>query len=282
MIKIGLIVGEDADLPQSIIRTNQIITFPFILDWKKYKEGENIYKLMRKTAGGGPKTSQPSIQTFTQVFEKSLNLYDEIIVITVSSKFSGTYNGAIQAKKKLKEAKRIHIVDSESSSGAEGLLVLKAVELIKKSSDVKLVCEELKKYAVSINLIGTFEDPKWLVAGGRVSKVKGMLVRNMLKGGFRPVLTIKEGEIVVKKIQINSKNPVDALFSQFKEDCLSDNKSIDVAITHADCYDKAKTLSKLIEKMSGKVKIRYINEISPVVGCHLGPDTLLLSWVYKN
>lgn len=275
--KIGIIVGEDADLPASFIKKNNIIIFPFVIDWDRFTKGENIYKQMRSVSTKGPRTSQPAVSTFAKIFSDALTKFDELLVITVSSKFSGTNNAAVQARKKIGQNKRIHIFDSETSSGAEGLLVARACNLIKFPVYINKVIEDLATYKKNINLLGVFDDPKWLVAGGRISKIKGVIVANMLKGGFRPVLTIKDGEIVVKKIQINARDRVEALAAQFEEETTK-NGSYEVVITHADCVNDAKKLEKLIEKSEKSVKINYVHEISPVVGCHLGPDTLLLSW----
>ena len=156
MNKIGIIVGEDADLPQGIVKKNKLITFPFIINWKEYKKVINFYKLMRETGGTGPKTSQPSVATFKKVFTEGLLANDEIIMICVSSKFSGTYNAAKQAKKTFKEGAKIHLVDSENSSGAEGLMVLRAIENINQRWGVNKIVDQLRKDIKQINLICTF------------------------------------------------------------------------------------------------------------------------------
>ncbi len=268
----GIIVGEDADLPEKLISKNGIITFPFVVDWDEFSAGKKFYKLMRSAKEGGPKTSQPSSAVFKKLFEQNLKKFDELFVITVSSKFSGTYNAAVTARKTFVSnlQKRIHIIDSETSSGAEGLLVLQ----ILKDKDL----QDIKKLIPKIKLLGVFDDVKWLVAGGRISTLKGIVVKNMIKGGLRPVLTIRDGEIVVKKIQAKGKDRVQALFAVFCDEA-DLKKTCSVVITHADCAADAKKLASKLEKFSKSVKIEYIHEISPVIGSHLGPDTLLLSWL---
>ena len=54
---------------------------------------------------------------------------------------------------------------------------------------------------------------------------------------------------------------------------------VHIVISHADCPGDANKLAGMLVNFSKSIKIEYIHEISPVVGCHLGPDTLLLSWL---
>ncbi|HVZ11622.1 MAG TPA: DegV family protein [Patescibacteria group bacterium] len=285
MKNIGILVGEDCDLPEKIIKDSGINIFPFVLEWEELKKQSEIYKTMRGPHKTSPKTSQPSPATFKELFEKCLEKYQDLIVLTVSSKFSGTYNSSVQARKMLdkKLQDRVHIVDSEVSSGAEALLVFEAISMIDTDEKVEKIVEKLRRLSLRVNLLGAFEDPQWLVAGGRLNPIKALLVKNLLKGGFRPILTIKDGQIVVKKIQGNAHDSAEALFNQFKNDF--DNRSpdseVNVVITHADFEDQANLLSKKLANFSHSVKIKFIHEISPVIGSHLGPGALLLSWIVK-
>ncbi len=278
MKPIGIITGIDAELPKSYTRENDIATFDFVINWEIYKKDTDIFKLMRRNSTF-PKTSQPSVTSLVKLYEENLKKFKDILIISVSSKFSGTHNACVQAKKTFSRMyrHRIHIIDSETSSGAEALLVQKCVDLKKQGKNIDEIVNLLPKFAQKLSLIGVFDDTKWLVAGGRISAIKGMVVKNMLKTGVRPILTIRDGEIVVKKIQINAKNKAEALFLEFSSEIKRDDK-IDVVISHADCKREAEKLKRLLVKFSKSIKIKYVHEVSQVLGCHLGPDTLLLSW----
>lgn len=284
MNSIGLLVGEDADLPKNIIKKSPIDIFTFIVNWRFFTDSSSFYAQMRKSTLEMPTTSQPSIKMFKNLFTKSLKKYQEIIVITISESFSGTYNSANQAKKLLsdKDQKRIHIIDSESSSGSEALLTLKALQLISKEFEVDVILKNLEKIKTTIHLIGVFDDPTWLQKGGRINTVQAMIVKNMLKVGFRPILTIKDGQIITKKVQVNAKSKASALFNQFKEEVAISNKlskQITVVITHSDCKKDATNLKDMINNYDKAIKVKFVNTISPVIGAHLGYDALLLSWM---
>ncbi len=284
MKSIGLLVGEDADLPKNIIKKSPIDIFTFIVNWPSFTSSFSFYTQMRKPNIKAPTTSQPSAKTFKNLFTDNLKKYKDIIVITISASFSGTYNSANQAKKLLsnKDQKRVHIIDSESSSGAEALFTLKALQLISKKLGVDVVLKKLEEIKTTIHLIGVFDDPTWLQKGGRINTVQTMLVKNMLKVRFRPILTIRDGQIITKKILANSKDKASALFNQFKEEITTTkalSKKITVVITHSDCKKDATKLKNMINDYNETIKIGFVNIISPVIGTHLGYDALLLSWM---
>ena len=119
----------------------------------------------------------------------------------------------------------------------------------------------------------------------------------MLKAGFRPILKIKDGRIKTEKIH-RERNKAKALFSEFRKEIaviLSETKNplrsfakpdlaqndIRVAITHADCESDANALKKLVQNYNKNIKIEFVNTISPVVGAHLGPDSLIISWIVE-
>lgn len=261
MNSIGILTGEDADLPKSIIKNSPVHLFPFIVERLK--------------------TSQPSVKTFAELFAKLLKSYQEIIVITISAHFSGTYHSAGQAKKLLsqKDQTRIHIIDSMSSTGAEALLTLKTVELISKNKKIDFILKSLAEIIPNTHLLGVFDNPDSLQAGGRINAVQAVIVKNMLKIGLRSILTIKDGQIITKKVQTNAKNKAAALFKQFKEEIISSTKKISVVITHSDCETEAKTLKKMIVDYNQSTDIKFVNTISPVINTHLGKGTLILSWM---
>lgn len=275
MNNIGILVGEDADLPKDKIQNLPISTFPFVVNWKGYAA-------MRASENKEfPKTSQPSIQTFKDLLNDNLKKYQELLVITISSSLSGTYNSAVQATKQLlkNEQKRVHIIDSKTSTGGEGLLVLRAASLIRSKININKIIEEIRQSISKTHLLGVFDDPMWLQKGGRISSIQSFVIKNMLKAGFRPILTIKDGKIVTKKIQ-REKDKAEALSSHFYSDTWKVSpQKVSVAITHADCEKDANKLKDLLAKFGKNITIEYINTISAVVGSHLGPDSLIISWM---
>ena len=288
MNKIGLVVDEGADLPQEIIEKNQIATVPVKMDWPDVEElpGENTFQKMReaekreiKSFG---KTSQPSPKDFLDVFKKQLERFDKIICITLTSKLSGTYNSACQAKNILgPEGERVFIIDSLSATCGEGLLALKTIDLIERDKTIEEIIKELENFISQVRLIAMIEDPKWIEASGRVSHTLANWVRRMQKMGVRPILGIKKGLIKAIGIKAGAKDIPTALFRDFeaKTKKLRDQrKKIRVAITHGDDLEGAQRLREMIEGELKGVDVAFINLIDNVLGVLVGPNALILAW----
>jgi DegV family protein with EDD domain len=282
--KIGIVADEGGDLPEEFIKKHNISIVPFKVDLGEMKDlPGNIYQRIREAEKKGlksfVKTSQPSPGDFLKVFKEKLKEFEEIICITVTSKHSGTFNSALQAREYLPEKEKIHVVDSMSVSGGEGLIILKAVSLIKSGLKMGEILEKLKESVLKTNLIFVLESPKWAVASGRIPKVLGALLERMQNLGFYPVLTLKKGKIGLSSIRKGVKDLSSALFEEFKSKILKEkiNCEIKTAITHADNEKEAKKLEDLILKVKN-CKIEFKNIIGNIVGGLSGPGALTLAW----
>ena len=87
--------------------------------------------------GAFPSTTQPTPNDFLEVYKKLSKETDEILVIVVSSKLSGTYQSATQAKALLKNDCRIEVIDSLSVAMGEGLIVIDAVRAVKAGANLE-------------------------------------------------------------------------------------------------------------------------------------------------
>lgn len=294
MEKIALIVGETASLPKEIIERFKMIFVPFVVDWPDGENlsGQNLFQKMRKAAKRGiknlPKTSQPSIGSYKKAFEEAFSKCEKVITITASSKLSGAYNCALQAKNLLSEkAKaRIEVVDSFQVTCGEGLLALKTAQFIERGKkNFNEIIRALKDSIPKIHLFGMLGDPMWSEAGGRLPHPLAVLLRQMQKIGMRPLVGTRDGVVKPVALRMQAKDVSAALFKELKieiEEKIEAGKEIIVAISHADNLKGAERLKAMIEKELKGVKIAFLSLIDPVVGVHGGPDTLICAWTEKN
>jgi DegV family protein with EDD domain len=282
--KIGIVADEGGDLPKELIEKHKISIVPFKVDLGEMKDlSGNIYQRIKEAEKKGlksfVKTSQPSPGDFLKAFREKLKEFEEIICITVTSKHSGTFNSALQAREYLPEKEKIHVVDSMSVSGGEGLIILKVVSLIKSSLKINEILGKLKESVSKTNLIFVLESPKWAVASGRIPKVLGAFLEKMKNLGFYPVLTLKKGKIGLSSIRKGVKDLSSALFEEFKNKILKEKikSEIKTAITHADNEKEAKKLEDLILKVKN-CKVEFKNIIGNIVGGLSGPGAVALAW----
>jgi len=289
MEKIGIITDEAADLPKEIIEKHRIAVVPVKLFWPEVENlpGDNTFQKMRELGKRGiqsfGKTSQSSMKDFLDKYNLQLENFENVLCFTPTSKLSGTYNSAIQAKKFLRQDQqdKIFVVDSLNTSGGQALLILKAIELIEGGRGAEEIVKELANFLLKINLYVMFEDPKWIEASGRISHFVANLMKGMAKAGIRPVMTFKNGTLSPSGLKTGAKDISIGLFKQFEADVKKmkmEDKKIKAVITHGDDLAEAERLKRMIEEKFSNVEIVFINIVNNVVGALAGPNALTLSW----
>ncbi len=274
MKKIGITTELAADIKEDLIKKYNIGVVAFHTDIK-----ENIFKKMRET-GECIKTSQPSMAVYLEMFKKKLEEFEKIIHITTSSRVSGAFNSANQAKKFLGEnAKRVLILDSEKSSAAQGLLVLKTQEDVDLGLSLKEILNNFKERVKNTFVFFMYDEPKWLKAGGRFPKIAQIGLQKIKDFNVSLVLREKGGVIRPVAFKKNATNLVDPLFDEFKKFTKGVEKKINVVITHGDDMIQANELRKKLETLKN-VKVLYIKLLDIVLGAHIGPNALVINFEY--
>jgi DegV family protein with EDD domain len=289
MEKIGLVTEAGADLPKEIIEENRIAVVPIKMFWPDLDgiPGTNTFQKMREAERSGiksfGKTSQPSVKDFTDAFEKQLNNFEKVVAILLTSKLSGTFNSANQAKNFLKpeQQKRLFLIDSLSATAGEGLLVCQAIDLINENREAEEVVKKIEKYIPAIRSMAIIPDPKWLEAAGRMAPIIANWIRKGAKIGVRPLVGFKNGILASSGIVLGAKDIPAALFKKFEAEIKGkkETKRIKVVITHGDDTAGAGRLKEMIEKSSKNIEVAFVNIIDDVIGTLAGPDTIFLAWL---
>lgn len=139
-----------------------------------------------------PKTSQPTPDAFAQEYKKAVAAGEKVVVLTVSSKLSGTYQSANIAA--MDYPGQVYVVDTLSAAIGVGILAELAYELAQQGMDAESIVAKLEEEKHKLVLFAALDTLEYLVRGGRLSKVAGFA------GGLlniKPVITLKDGEIVV-------------------------------------------------------------------------------------
>lgn len=223
-----------------------------------------------------PRTSQPSPASFMQVYEDAAAAGDEVLVITIGQKLSGTYQCAHLAAADV--GLQAHIVDSEAASQAEALLVREAVRLRDEegltAEEIAAVLEQFKK---RVRIVAVVDSLKHLQKGGRLPAAVA-LVGGAL--GIKPVLALQDGAI---KLVDKGRGRPGALVAMFKQlDALggvdprcgytllySDNKQLIAPVHHY--------MHQNLHLTGGRVA-----QLGPTIGTHVGPGVVGVVFVAKE
>jgi DegV family protein with EDD domain len=216
-----------------------------------------------------PSTTQPTPNDFAEVYRKLAQETDEILIIVVSSKLSGTYQSAAQARDYLKNKCRIEIVDSLTVAMGQGLIVLSAARAVKEGANLTKVTEMVRRATSRSHLIAYFDTLKYLAKGGRIGKAQGLLGSVL---SVKPILTVKEGEMAPLTRVRSLTAGLDYFYN-----AVSAYPDIEaLAVEHATTPRDADELVERLTAVIPRERI-YRSVISPVIGTYAGPNALALT-----
>ena len=213
-----------------------------------------------------PTTTQPPPTDFVNVYNKLAEETDEILVVTLSSKLSGTYESALNAKGMIKGKCRIEVIDSLTVIMGLGLIVIAAAKAAQAGANLDEVADLVRRAMPRSHVIMLFDTLKYLAKGGRIGKAQGLLGSLL---SVKPILTMRDGEVSPLTRVRSRVAGMDYLYNFVA----GFPKIEELAAEHATTPDDA---DKLVERLSAlfpKERI-YRSTISPVVGTYAGPGVL--------
>ena len=281
MSKIKIITDSSSDLPKSYYQDNNIdvLHFPITLKGEEYIDQitmttSKLYELV-ELHNELPKTAAVGVYQFQQKFEETLKEYDEILFIGISSCFSCQVSNANLASQEFYG--KVKVLDSRNLSSGEGLVVMKAVELINKGLTLSEVYDELSVYVTKVRSQFAIETMEYLHKGGRCSGVVYFLGK-----GFRlkPIIRVVDGKMGVYKTPIGKMtNALNKLIEIFLEDLRNIDLSR-VMVTHS-LADKS--AQYLIEKLKEHINPNIIMETNAgaTISTHCGKGTIGILYALK-
>lgn len=273
MSSIGLIVDDICSLPEKIINDFQIeiaktkLYFP---ELEKFPE-KNMYQVMAETKAH-PKTSAPSPGDYLRAYKKALENSEKALVITLSSKLSATYASALQAKALMPDPSKIVVFDSLSAAASEGILIIKAAQLIRQNKNLEEILETLTNLREKTKLFGFLETTYWVEKIGRMNSWQATAFKFLKSFGVLPMIGLKKGRIGLTGFNFWTKDVLKAIFHQIKFE--SKKHKILVGINYTDNIELAYKLRERVEKEL-KSEVAFTSLVPPIVGANSGPGTLI-------
>jgi DegV family protein with EDD domain len=283
-VSIGIVTEDVASILPKILERYQIEIANTKFDWPELEkiEGENIYQKIKKAyemkIETRPRTSQAMPKDYFDAYKKQLQRFEKVLCLTLTSKISGCYNSAVQAREMLEEKERIFVFDTLNAAAGQALFVLRAIELIQEQREIEEIVEELKKLIPKTQTFIIFADPKGPEFIGRITKSQASWIRRMKKWGIQPIMKIKDG-ILAKGGMVFAKDEPEALFKKIKKESEKERKTgkkIRIIINHADNLAGAEKLKGLLKEIGAEIS--FISEAPPILCAVTGPGTLISAW----
>lgn len=227
----------------------------------------SIYEKMEKT-GEIPKTSQPSLESYIEIFNKIIEDGDEGLVLTLSQSLSGTHSCACLARNSCSNPEKIHVLDTQSIGQTAVGYIYEAVEMINKGKSIKQIIAYLTKLQVNSAISFIPESFDNLKKNGRIGNLKAVVASFL---NIKPILIFNQGVLRSDKkvIGINK-----AMVEIMKEVPQNVKRLFVIKASFPDYF----------ENFKGKVKAFFSHIpvetgiVSPVVGAHVGPS-IGLAWI---
>lgn len=250
------------------------------LDGKEYEDfveitAEEFYDTIVAHPDIDVSTSQTATGKMAAVYEKlQKDGYNQVLVVTISSKLSGTYQGAVLAADMV-EGIDVRVFDSKSVSFGEANLILTAAKMIHSGKSIDEVIAKLEEIRDNTHIYIVVDTLKYLVKNGRLSVSKGV-IGGLLK--LKPLLELdKEGKIeTTEKIRTTSKAQA-RLIEKFLED--TKGIKMDVFIAFTNNKARAEELGEELKKLCPNILNLHVVPLTPVVGAHAGPGTIGLGYI---
>lgn len=222
-----------------------------------------------------PVSSQPSPAAFLEKYEAAEETGEEVLVILISSKLSGTYNGAVLAKE-MCGYEKIYIVDSLQASLSLRLLVEYAVKLKEEGKSAEEIAGILEEVKNRTYLTGVPSTLLYLKKGGRISPVVAA-VGNVM--GIKPVLLLRNGEIEGYSKARGMKAAKSGMQAFLKKGEVDNCMPVEFA--HSNNPEMGEEFQKeTMEEFS--LTESSLHEVGMAIGTHIGPDALLMAFILKE
>ncbi len=282
-----IFVESSANIPQHLVKERNIRVLPYYFtiggeEKACYREGfpfeeiaKEFYNAMR--AGLEAKTSLMNEARFVEELTPVLEDGKDVVLLTIASGISGTYQQALCAKKTLEAAfpeRKVYVCDSANASLGQGLLALRAADLRDLGESAEACADWLKRNAFRMNSYATVEDLKYLRRTGRIS-MAAAVAGSIL--GIKPLICA-DGSITAPKMAVygkarGRKKALSALVEAFDKHA-DRPESQTIAIAHADCEEEANALAETLrEHGANDIIVEYYDLCT---GSHIGPGTVAL------
>jgi fatty acid kinase fatty acid binding subunit len=261
-------------LPPELVETHAIHQVSLYVHWPQETVRESeitdlgaYYERLRDSAEL-PTTSQPSIGDFLAVYEPLLERGDDVVSIHLAGGMSGTVRSAEQAREQLgSQADRVHVVDSASACGGQGLVVLAAAAAAEHGADAAAVVDRAQRARAELKMWFAVDTLEYLRRGGRIAGAQAWL-GSALK--IKPILTVESEITPIERVRTSRRafeRMVDLLRSRAQDGADA------WMVQHIQAPQEAQALAERGTEIFGRPPL-VISEIGPVIGTHVGPGLL--------
>jgi DegV family protein with EDD domain len=274
-VAVRIVTDSVADLSPEVVDELGISVVPLVIRFGEevYHDGidltaDQFYEKLQASRLF-PVTSVPAPAVFANTYDKLAKEADEILAVTLSSRFSAIYEVALQSIGLMKEKCRVEVLDSRWATMAEGFIVMEAAKAAKTGASLDEVIEVAQKTIPRVDFLAAFDTLEYLRRGGRIGKAQAFL-GSMLK--INPLVTLRDGVVEPAGRTRSRAKAIDRLY----DFAASYSRIEQMAVEDTACPDDAEMLVERLGALFPRERI-YRSKMTPAIGTHTGPGLLLVA-----
>ena len=265
----------------------EVVPFYISFDHENYlKEGvdiskEDYFRRLIAEKGLFPKTSQPNPQDYMDVFTPHLEAGKDILVLTISSKLSGSHSSATLAADLLQEEypdRTITRIDSLNVSVGQGLILREILKMRDAGYSLQETARLAEKIRDTTRLYCTLDTLEYLKRGGRVGPTTA-LVGGIL--GLSPILQVEDGQVSQLDNVRGRKNALKLIEQAMVAALKDETDHISLGIGHILSEADAIAFQVSTEAALGIKIDTPMTEVGATIGTHAGPGGLVFAYCRK-
>lgn len=281
---IALLTDSACDLPSGILDDHQIHVIPFSLFFgdslfldKVTITPEQFYEILKSPRVRG-RTAQPSQADVQRALEFLAGHYDSVIAIAISGGLTGFYGQLLKAREALGlDPSRVAVVNSAHLSVSEALIVLRVAESVRDGRSFEDISSRTAEWVSKTRLWVDVRTLKYMVRGGRVSPMKGLLATVL---NIKPIVSLDaEGKAAVLGKSFSRRQNMKKILGLIRKET-SGRPVWNYGIVHAQNPFRALRYAGALGEMLGKPPV-LVSDVSPVVGVHNGIGVVGIALMFE-
>lgn len=278
---VRIITDSCADFEPEELERNNITCVPLSVHFgdKEFVENVNLTKKqyfeLLKTEKDFPKTAQPSPQTFAALIQDAKEQGESVVIITISSGLSGTYQGAVLAKN-MADYDDCYVIDSLTGTGGERLLVEHACRMRDEGKSAREIAEAMEEMRHRVVLYTCMDTLEYLHRGGRISHTAytiGSLAH------IKPIMHVdKQGRPEIPAKILGMRKSMEYILRKITENPMDPGHPMTVMYT-ADRSNGVKLAERIRNELGIDVPENRIVPVGAAVGTHIGPNACAIVFV---
>ena len=274
---VAIVVDSAASLPQDMGEHPRLYVVPMqlMMSGRSYEDGRDLtpsdFYRMLEGMNETPSTAAPSPARFLDVFRSAASEASSIVCLTVSPRFSSSYDSAMSAAHEAREVlphTQIVVLDSESAAGAEGLIAMEAWRAARSGASLDEVSAAVLAVVSRVSLLAFLDTLYYVWKSGRVPRV-AHLGTSLLR--IKPLFELSRGEIRTVARPRTAATATDRMLELMGRRI--GRGRVHATVMHANAGEAAEAIQKRLDTEFNCREL-FVSEFSPVMGSHTGPGLL--------